>query len=111
LSGGHYYFGGGGGGCGNGNYIGNGGLGGGAAGSGNNPGNSGSANTGGGAGANYNHANSSIVGGTGGSGIVIIRTADTAATATTVGAANGNAPYITGGYKYYKFTGTGNITF
>ncbi len=47
--------------------------------------------------------------GTGGSGIVIIRYADTfpAATATT------GSPTITvaGGYRVYKFTGTGSITF
>jgi hypothetical protein len=71
----------------------------------------GTANTGGGGGGCGGRAG--VIGGAsgiGGSGIVIIRTSDTIPTRTTVGAANSNAPYITGGYKYYKFTGTGSIT-
>jgi hypothetical protein len=50
-----------------------------------------------------------INGGTGGSGIVIIRYADTYdAAASTTG-----SPTITvaGGYRVYKWTGSGSITF
>jgi hypothetical protein len=48
-------------------------------------------------------------GGTGGSGIVIIRYADsfTAAASTT----GSPAVVVTGGYRYYTFTGSGSITF
>jgi hypothetical protein len=56
-------------------------------------------NTGGGAGGNY----------AGGSGIVIVRYADTSpAAASTTG-----SPTITvaGGYRVYKFTSSGSITF
>ena len=63
----------------------------------------GEVNTGGGAGGAF------FSGGTsGGSGIVIVRTIDTEATATTTG-----SPQFTnaGGYKIYKFTGSGTITF
>ena len=63
---------------------------------------SGTTNTGSGGGGNGN----GTAGGNGGSGIVILRTADTIATATHNGAF-----YNTGGYKYYKFTANGNITF
>jgi hypothetical protein len=69
----------------------------------NNVGGSGTANTGGGGGAGGSG------GGSGGSGVVIIRYADTytAASATT------GSPTITvaGGYRVYKFTATGSITF
>jgi hypothetical protein len=50
-----------------------------------------------------------LVGATGGSGIVIIRYADTfAAAASTTG-----SPTITvaGGYRVYSWTGSGSITF
>lgn len=106
LSGGNYYFAGGGGGSGSNGSQGSGGLGGGANGSANNPGLSGTANTGGGAGANSNHS-SGVVGGTGGSGIVIIRCVDTLSPTTT----GSPTTATTGGYKYFKFTGTGSITF
>ena len=65
----------------------------------------GTANTGGGGGA----GKASLPGQNGGSGIVIIRYADTypAATSTT------GSPTITvtGGYRIYKWTGSGSITF
>ena len=77
-----------------------GGTGGGAAGAG-------AANRGGGGGAGW--YGNGIIGGAGGSGIVILRYADTfdAATATT------GSPTITvgGGYRVYKFTSSGSITF
>jgi hypothetical protein len=46
--------------------------------------------------------------GSGGSGVVIIRYADTYAAASTTG-----SPTITvaGGYRVYKWTGSGSITF
>jgi hypothetical protein len=51
-------------------------------------------------------------GGNGGSGIIIIRFPDSIANATSVtGAKNSNAPYVTGGYKYYAWNGSGSITF
>jgi hypothetical protein len=67
-------------------------------------GNAGSTNTGGGGGGTANDA----AGGTGGSGVVIIRYPDnkTLAVSTT-----GSPTYtLSGGYRYYKFTGTGSIT-
>ena len=62
-------------------------------------------NTGGG-GAGYN-ASGTYYGSYGGSGVVILRTADTVATASS----HTGTLYTTGGYKYYKFTETGSITF
>jgi hypothetical protein len=66
---------------------------------------SGTPNTGGGGGGSWENATQ----GAGGSGIVIIRYADTypAATSTT------GSPTITvsGGYRIYKFTESGSITF
>jgi hypothetical protein len=50
---------------------------------------------------------SARTGGSGGSGIVIVRTLDSTPTASSHTA----TLYTTGGYKYYKFTGTGSITF
>ena len=86
-----------------------GGAGGGGAGGDGGVGVAGTANTGGGGGGGgwVNRG-----GGAGGSGIVIIRYASSYPNATTVtGAANSNLPYTSGGYKYYKFIGTGSFTF
>ncbi len=68
----------------------------------------GTTNTGGGGGATRSNTTASV-GRAGGSGVVIIRYPDTntAAVATT-----GSPTYtVTGGYRYYKFTGSGSITF
>jgi len=103
-----YYGGGGGGSRGNfGNASGYGGLGGGGRGQGTDYGYNdvypGDVNTGGGGGGAFFSG-----GGAGGSGIVIVRTVDTEVTATTTG-----SPEFTnaGGYKIYKFTSSGTITF
>ena len=68
----------------------------------------GATNTGGGGGATRSN-NTATIGRPGGSGVVIIRYPDTylPATATT------GSPTVTtvGGYRYYKFTGSGSITF
>lgn len=68
----------------------------------------GTTNTGGGGGGSRSN-NSTSTGRPGGSGVVIIRYPDsyTAAASTT------GSPTITvtGGYRYYKFTGSGSITF
>ena len=97
---GTYYAGGGGGGG-----TGAGGNGGGGAGGG--TGTAGTVNTGGGGGGAG--SGTSIAGGAGGSGIVIIRypSTDLAATSTT------GSPTITvaGGYRVYKWTSSGSITF
>jgi hypothetical protein len=86
-----------------------GGVGGGGGSAGNTSGTSGTANTGGG-GAGGGWVN--LAGGGGGSGIILIRYSSSYRNATTVtGAANSNSPYTSGGYKYYKFTGTGAFTF
>jgi hypothetical protein len=66
-------------------------------------GNNAVANTGGGGGGGGNGAD----GGSGGSGIVILRCPDSF-TATTTGSPT---IYVTGGYRYYKFTQNGTITF
>jgi len=83
-----------------------GGLGGGGTGGSGTQGTAGTTNTGGGGGGN---GNSAYNGNAGGSGIVIIRYADTflAATSTT------GSPTITtsGGYRIYQWTGSGSITF
>jgi hypothetical protein len=80
-------------------------VGGGGAGNSSGAGTAGTVNTGGGGGA----SNSSFAGATGGSGIVILRYPDTfrAATSTT------GSPTITvaGGFRVYKFTASGSITF
>lgn len=95
----------GGGGAGSYNYTpGNGGSGGGGNGGNTNAdGTNGVANTGGGGGGGGNSAN----GGSGGSGVVILRCPDSF-TATTTGSPS---TYVTGGYRYYKFTQNGTITF
>lgn len=92
---------------------GTGGAGGGGAGSasgGGAVGTSGTANTGGGGGGaanDFNNAGQTGTGGTGGSGIVIIRYSDTYPVATAP-----NAAYtLSGGYRIYKFTTSGLITF
>lgn len=107
------YAGGGGGGGGDSSAIGgNGGSGGGGAGGSNSAGTSGTANTGGGGGGAGSTGTSGVDhlgGGTGGSGVVIIRysDSDSAASSTT------GSPTITvaGGYRVYKWTGSGSITF
>lgn len=100
--------GGGGGSGGGGEPAGPGGIGGGGAGRDTNVnGISGTANTGGGGGGGTN--NNDYSAGGGGSGLVIIQYPDTfpAATATT----GSPTVYLTGGYRVYKFTGSGSITF
>ncbi|MFI3197512.1 MAG: hypothetical protein QX196_04230, partial [Methylococcaceae bacterium] len=95
------YAGGGGGGSGGSSTSGSGGAGGGG-----NGGVAGTANTGGGAGTQKNGSGVQV---NGGSGIVIIRYADTyPAAASTTG-----SPTVTvaGGYRVYKWTGSGTITF
>lgn len=97
-----YYAGGGGGGVTNSP----GGLGGGANGSNTSTGKAGTANTGGGGGGAASSAGA--IGGNGGSGIVILRYADTFAAATAV---TGGPTYtVTGGYRIYRWTGNGSIT-
>jgi len=66
---------------------------------------SGGPNTGSGGGG---HAQGGNLGGSGGSGIVIIRHVDTFPLATTTGSV---AVTSSGGYRTYKFTGNGSITF
>jgi hypothetical protein len=99
------YGGGGGGGVYGGGTAGTGGAGGGGGGNGSGNGTAGTANTGGGGGG----CSVGATGGAGGSGIVIVRYADSfpAATSTT------GSPTITvsGGYRVYKWTSSGSITF
>jgi hypothetical protein len=107
---GGFYAGGGGGGAISGTNVGGtgGSGGGGRGGSGNdNGGTAGSTNTGGGGGGMGDRPSSGSSG-AGGSGIVLIRYADTypAATSTT----GSPTLYTIGGYRYYKFTGDGSIT-
>ena len=95
------------GGGGNGTYNstpGSGGQGGGGGGNTNVAGTAGTANTGGGGGGGGNSAS----GGAGGSGLVIIRVADSITATATTGSPT---VYVTGGYRYYKFTASGTITF
>jgi hypothetical protein len=101
-----YY--GGGGGAGNwGGTAGTGGTGGGGTGSTSANGSNGTANTGGGGGGSTANI-ARGTGGAGGSGVVIIRHADTYATATTTGTVSVTT---SGGYKMYSFTTSGSITF
>ncbi len=60
--------------------------------------------TGGGGGGGGN----GVGGGSGGSGLAIIRVADSITASSTTGSPS---VYVTGGYRYYKFTQTGTITF
>jgi hypothetical protein len=83
-----------------------GGVGGGGAGDYRFPG-SGVANTGGGGGGVSETGR--VASGAGGSGIVILRYADTFGNA--VSTTGSPILYTTGGFKYYKFTGSGTITF
>lgn len=99
------YYAGGGGGCGYGGGGGTGGLGGGGNGSSGSSGNTnGSANTGGGGGGGGNIANTE--GSNGGSGIVIIKYADTYPTSTCTGSYSYS---VSGGFRRYTFTGNGTI--
>ena len=103
------YFAGGGGG-GSDNSAGAGGVGGGGAGTKANDGQatSGTANTGGGGGGGRNSGGPAAnQGGAGGSGIVIIRYPDTLEDPTQYT----GTKYTSGGYKYFKFTTNGTITF
>jgi hypothetical protein len=71
--------------------------------------NPGVANTGGGGGGNYFDSSlNNGPGGNGGSGVVILRYSDSFANASTTG-----SPQLTisGGYRIYRFTGDGSITF
>ena len=108
-----YYAGGGGGGGGSAGAIGGGGsLGGGGAGGSNSPGISGSVNTGGGGGGGGTSSTGGVDhkgGGGGGSGVVVIRYADTSAPA--VGTTGSPTITVAGGYRVYKFTSSGSITF
>ena len=103
-----YYAGGGGGGSQNGNQGGNGGGGNGGSLNNANSVTAGTTNTGGGGGGGSNNDSGGVAGKAGGSGIVIIRYPDTYnAAASTTG-----SPEVTtaGGYRIYKFTGSGSIT-
>lgn len=65
---------------------------------------------GGAGGAGYgNNSGTTGNGGNGGSGIALLRYSDTVADATST--TGSPTLYTTGGYKYYKFTGDGSITF
>jgi hypothetical protein len=106
VSGTYYYAGGGGGGvAASSGPGGSGGNGGGGSAPKPNAGNPGTANTGGGGGG----GSSGNGGGSGGSGIIIIRYSNTYPDATST--TGSPTLYNTGGYKYYKFTGSGSITF
>jgi hypothetical protein len=68
----------------------------------------GTVNTGGGGGGGASQG-TQLNGSAGGSGIVVIRYADTFPNAAST--TGSPTLYTTGGYKYYKFTGSGSITF
>jgi len=90
-------------------YLSTGGIGGG--GRGGSPGlaEAGTINTGGGGGAGGGTVSSPAAGGDGGSGIIIIRYADSYnAASNTTGSPNVT---VAGGYRIYKFTSSGSITF
>jgi hypothetical protein len=70
---------------------------------------SGGTNTGGGGGGVSGYSAGYNQPGSGGSGVVIIRYADSLAAATST---TGNPTYtVSGGYRTYKFTASGSITF
>jgi hypothetical protein len=76
-----------------------------------NSGTSGTANTGGGGGGGAYQSNDTAVGGSGGSGIVIIRYANTFPDLTSIGGGLTYTKSNTGGYTIYSFTaGTGTVT-
>jgi hypothetical protein len=105
ISGTATYYAGGGGGCGYGGGGGTGGLGGGGNGSSGSSGNTaGTANTGGGGGGGGNITGTE--GSNGGSGIVIIKYADTYPTSTCTGTYSYS---VSGGFRRYTFTGNGTI--
>lgn len=101
-SGGTYYYAGGGGAY----PTGVGGLGGGGTGASSGAGTAGTANTGGGGGGGGGDFGGT--GSTGGSGLIIIRRTGSITAASTTGSPT---RYETGGYTYYKFTGSGSITY
>lgn len=103
-----YYAGGGGGGGGATGYSSVGGQGGGGAGGGS-AGTAGTANTGGGGGGIGNNPYLGFTAGAGGSGIVIIRYPDTFPNAAST--TGSPTLTVTGGYKIYRFTSSGSITF
>jgi hypothetical protein len=67
----------------------------------------GTENTGGGTGGAGGTSGTTNISGNGGSGVVILRTSDAVPTASSYT----GTLFTTGGFKYYKFTGTGSITF
>jgi hypothetical protein len=72
-------------------------------------GTNGTVNTGGGGGGAYQDGGgTNLNGGAGGSGVLFIKYPDSFSAASTTG-----SPTITvsGGYRIYKFTGSGSITF
>jgi hypothetical protein len=77
-----------------------------------NAGENGEANTGGGAGGpSTNGSNLTPAGATGGSGVVIIRYADTFAAASSTTNLSDGYPVVAGGYRVYKWITSGTITF
>ena len=104
-----FYAGGGGGGRGGAGGNGGGGRGGGiGSGSSNAKGTNGDVNTGGGGGGTAGTTSGS---GNGGSGIVIIRYPDIYAAATSTTGVEAGYPVVSGGYRIYKWTSSGSITF
>lgn len=87
---------------------GTGGSGGGGAGTRTGPGGAGVANSGGGGGGTSYTSFGGTIGGNGGSGVLIVRYADTlpAASSTT----GSPTVIVSGGYRYYKFTSSGTIS-
>jgi hypothetical protein len=68
----------------------------------------GTVNTGGGGGAGYGSVGNSVAGGAGGSGIVILRYADTYP--PLLGTTGSPTITVSGGYRIYKWTNTGSAT-
>ena len=71
-------------------------------------GTAGTVNTGGGGGAGYGHVGEQKQGGAGGSGIVILRYADTYP--PLLGTTGSPTITISGGYRIYKWTSSGSVT-